>query len=275
MSVTFAVIGRNEAATLRTSLTHTLETATPLDRVVYVDGGSTDRSTEIARSMGVEVARAEPGKGRAIAAAAAVAGPDALCTIDADIAWSETNIPGRLRDAYARTGADMIVASFVQQERVRTIIPGLYRPLVRELFPEGLHVGGPTPITGFRLVGPGRMPRELPAGWGVETFLNLRLALDGFRIETIEVGRYEGPLKGYANIERMAEDIMETILELAVSEGRLDAAVRPAWEEWGEAVVDHARALPVPAAERWAFEDRLMELGARPLPAPRAVSAPR
>ena len=40
-------------------------------------------------------------------------------------------------------------------------------------------------------------------------------------------------------------------------------------------VEDHARALPVPAAERSAFEARLMELAARPLPAPRAVSAPR
>jgi glucosyl-3-phosphoglycerate synthase len=276
VTVTFAVIGRNEAATLRTSLEQALEAAEPGDRVLFVDGGSADDSVAIAREMGVEVVEAGAGKGRAVAAAGRAAGDhSAVCTIDADIEWSERNIPAALREAHARSGADMVVGSFVQRARLRTIIPGLYQPLVSALFPELGPVGGPTPITGFRLLGPGRMPRELPAEWGVETFLNLRLALDGMRLEVIDLGLYDGPLKAYANIERMAAAIVETILDLAEAERRLAASMRPAWEEWAGAVVDHARALPVPPADRQAFEDRLMELAARPLPAARPSVAPR
>lgn len=272
MPVTFAVIGRNEAATLRTSLSQALAAAEPGDRVLFVDGGSSDGSSATARSMGVEAVEAGVGKGRAIAAAAAWAGDSALCTIDADIEWSEANIPAALRAAYVRTGADMVVGNFVQEARARTIIPGIYWPFVSCLFPEALHAGGDTPITGFRIMGPGHLTSEVPDGYGVETFLNIRLALDGMHIERIALGLYEGPLKGYANLERMAADIIEAILDLAVLEGRLDASRRAAFEEWVAPVVGHMRALPVPAEERPRYTDRLMELAARPLPAPRLAA---
>ena len=265
----FAVIGRNEAATLRNSLSQTLAAAEPGDRVLFVDGGSADGSLAIASSMGVEAISAGVGKGRAVAAAAERAGDSALCTIDADIEWSEVNIPAALRAAYFRTGADMVVASFVQEARARTIIPGIYRPLVSSLFPEALHVGGDTPITGFRIMGPGLTTGDVPGGYGVETFLNLRLALDGLLVETIDVGLYDGPLKEYANLEGMAADVLEAILDMAVAEGRLDPTMRAAFEDWVAAVIEHMRSLPVPPEERPSYTDRLMELAARPLPAPR------
>jgi glycosyltransferase involved in cell wall biosynthesis len=274
VTVTFAVIGRNEAPTLRTSLGQALDAGEPGDRVVFVDGSSSDGSAEIARAMGVEVVPAGVGKGRAVAAAARAAGDGPLCTVDADIEWSERNIPAALREAYVRTGADLVVGDFVQQARLRTLTPGLYRPLVGALFPEVLDAAGPTPITGFRAIGPGRMPRRLPTGYGVETFLNIRFVLDGLHMEAIELGLYDGPLKAYSNIERIATDMLETILDLAIAERRLSASMRPAWEGWAEAIVDHARSLPVAPSGRDAFEDRLMELAARPLPATRPAVLP-
>ena len=272
VNVTFAVVGRNEAPTLRTSLSQALAAAEPGDRVVFVDGGSSDESRAIASSLGVEAVEAGPGKGRAIAAAAANAGDSALCTIDADIEWSEVNIPAALRAAYFRTGADTVLAAFTQKVRARTIIPAIYRPLVSTLFPEALHVGGDTPITGFRIMGPGLTTPDVPVGYGVETFLNVRLALDGRSIETIDVGLYDGPLKGYANLERMAADVVEAILDLAVAERRLDPSMRAAHEEWVAPVIEHMRSLPVPPEERAAYTDTLMALAARPLPAPRPAA---
>ena len=274
MTVTFAVIGRNEAPTLRTSLGQALEAAEPGDRVIFVDGASSDGSADIARAMGVEVVPGGVGKGRAVAAAARAAGDGPLCTVDADIEWSERNIPAALREAYVRTAADLVVGHFVQHARLRTLTPGLYRPLVGALFPEALDYVGPTPVSGFRLLGAGRMPRTLPSGYGLETYLNLRFALDGLRVEIVDLGLYDGPLKAYSNIERMAADILEAILDLAVAERRLDASMRPAWEGWARAIADHARSLPVPPGERDAFEDRLLALAARPLPAARAAVVP-
>ncbi|MFL5782253.1 MAG: glycosyltransferase [Thermoleophilaceae bacterium] len=272
-SVTFAVIGRNEAATLRTSLEQALAAAEPGDRVLFVDGGSSDESLSIAREMGVEGVEAGAGKGRAIAVAAEAAGPAALCTIDADIEWSEVNIPATLRAAYVRTRADMVVANFVQKARARTIIPGVYHPFVAALFPEALHVGGPTPITGFRIMAPGLTTNAVPAGYGVETYLNIRFALDGRQIERLDIGLYDGPLKGYANIERMAADVIATILDLAVAERRLHPSMRGAYEEWASAVVEHASSLPVPPEGRETYTARLMELAARPLPVAQPAGA--
>jgi glucosyl-3-phosphoglycerate synthase len=271
--VTFAVIGRNEAPTLRTSLGQALAAAEPGDRVLFVDGGSSDDSLSIARELGVDRLEAGVGKGRAIAAAAVAAGDTALCTIDADIEWSEVNIPAALRAAYARTRADMVVANFVQRARMRTIIPGIYHPFVAALFPEALHVGGPTPITGFRIMAPGITTSAVPSGYGVETHLNITLSLDGRQIERLDVGLYDGPIKGYANIERMAADVIAAILDLAVAERRLHPSMRGAYEDWAATVVEHAASLPVPPNEREAYTARLMELAARPLPLAQPVGA--
>jgi glucosyl-3-phosphoglycerate synthase len=146
---------------------------------------------------------------------------------------------------------------------------------VGALFPDVAAVCEPRPITGFRILAPGRLPAGLPEGYGVETFLNLRLALDGLLIEVVDLGLYDGPLKAYANIERIALDMRAAILDLAQAEGRLAASMRPAWEEWSAAVIDHTHALPVPPTGRADFEERLMELVARPLPATRPTATPR
>jgi hypothetical protein len=144
---------------------------------------------------------------------------------------------------------------------------------VSALFPEALHVGGPTPITGFRIMAPGLTTSAVPAGYGVEAHLNIRLALDGRQIERLDVGLYDGPLKGYANLERMATDVIAAILDLAVAERRLHPSVRGDYEEWAAAVVEHASSLPVPQDEREAYTARLMELAARPLPLTHPVGA--
>jgi glycosyltransferase involved in cell wall biosynthesis len=272
VSVTFAVIGRNEAPTLRIALLQALDAARPGDRVVFVDGASSDRSDAIADALGVEVVQAGLGKGRAIAAAGRTAAGSPLCTIDADIEHSERNIPAALRDEFERSGADMVVSNIVERNRVRIVVPGLYRPLVGALFPEAVDVAGRTPLSGFRMLAPGRIPKRLPSGFGVETHLNIRFAVDGLRVKVMPAFRYHGPYKAYANVERMAHDIVEAILDLAVAEGRLEPSVRAEWEAWAQAVIEHGRALPVPMSGRSAFEDRVMELGARPLPPPWRVA---
>jgi glycosyltransferase involved in cell wall biosynthesis len=263
--VTFAIIGRNEALRLPAALRDACEAARPGDRVIFVDGSSSDGSAEIARARGVEVVSAPPGKGRAMELALRVAEGRYVCFFDADLDRSERNIARVLRDVLEVDDPAMLVAAV--SEPARPLVVAIYPTLVGALVPEALEAAGPAPLSGFRAVSLDVDTGPLPPRYGAETYLNLRLVLEGKRVTSIAAGDYEGPIRGYANIPAIAADLTSAILDAAETYGRLATSLRPRWEAWTapmigltlEAVEDPSR-----AAE---LTKRLAELAARPLPA--------
>src|SRR2546423_11114885 len=111
-AITFAVVGHNEADYLARSIGQAAEAARDGDRLLFVDGASTDGSAELALSLGAEVVEAPLGKGSAVAAALARCETAYLCLIDGDIEHSERNIPLTLRDALVDEPAHMILGDF-------------------------------------------------------------------------------------------------------------------------------------------------------------------
>jgi glycosyltransferase involved in cell wall biosynthesis len=200
--------------------------------VWFVDSGSTDDSVARAAALGADVVRAPRGKGRAIAAALAECTTEYLCFVDGDLEWSERNIPAALRDAACATSADMIVGAFTEARRRLVITPHLYLPLTREFFAEALDAGITVPLSGFRALRASFPCGVLPPGYGVETHLNLVVALDGGKIANCELGEFVGPVRGYANIPEVATDVAAAILDLAEVRGRLPRADRPRWDAW-------------------------------------------
>lgn len=261
--ITFAVVGRNEAATVGTALGQAIAAAGPADRVVFVDSASTDGSAAIAESMGVEVVRAPAGKGRAVATLLEGCRDAHVCLVDADIVRSEANIPGALADAFRAEPADMVVAQFTWPEkRVFAISPGIYRPLVGALFPEADGLYGRLPLSGFRIVDASLPLGELPGGFGLEAHLNVLLPALGRRVRSIHVGAYSGPIRDRSG---MGREIAEALLDLAVALGRLDPALRPAWDEWVERVMEVIESGPR-YGDVDAYHARVAEAGAQPLP---------
>jgi glucosyl-3-phosphoglycerate synthase len=232
--ITFAVIGHNEAAYLPTSLGQAIEAAGDRDRVIFVDSGSSDGSADTAAALGVEVVSAPVGKGRAVAAALEHCDGDAICLVDGDIEASENNIPAALAERYAEGDAGMVVAAFDWLERGPLVMTrAVYQPLLEAMFPDAARTLGRVALSGFRIFDTSVPLGRLPAGYGVESHINVAFVAAGERVAKIHVGRYWGPLRDKRDIGAV---LAETVLDLAVEHGRLEPARRPGWERWVEEV---------------------------------------
>jgi rSAM/selenodomain-associated transferase 2/rSAM/selenodomain-associated transferase 1 len=108
----------NEASNLAKTLASTSNAADV--EVIVVDGGSTDKTIEVARSWGIEVLLSTPGRARQMNTGAARASGDILLFLHAD-----TRLPiefdGHLRRILARSG----VAAGAFRLRVDSNLPGL------------------------------------------------------------------------------------------------------------------------------------------------------
>lgn len=266
--MTFAVVGRNEEALLANALRQALEAARAEEPVWFVDSGSSDRSGEVAAALGVEVLRAPPGKGRAVAAALERCADRFLCLIDADIEWSEVNIPLALASALRRGPAEMLVGQFDwPSKRLLSSKLAVYDPLVRGLFPAAALRFGRFPLSGFRVLDTGVPLGHLPAGFGLEAHLNALFATEGRSVRLVELGRYEGPVRDRVRDKRVvSSEVCAALLDLAEQRGRLDSGLRPRWEAWVECAIEVLRSQPQDGEPEGDFLTRLAAAAARPLP---------
>jgi len=141
--------------------------------------------------------------------------------------------------------------------------------LVGALFPEVLAEDIIVPLGGFRVLRTSMTLGSLPEGYGVETYLNIQVALSGGRIASCPVGWFRGNLRDYANIPRIASDVAATVLDVAEQHGRLDPAMRAAWEDWVLEAVDLLGRQPPAGADDAAYLDELAMVSARPVPVSR------
>lgn len=259
---TFAVIGHNEERFLEESIRQTQEAAGPGDEVWFVDSGSTDGSAALAARLGADVMTVAAGKGRGVAAALARQGSGPVCFVDADIEWSEANIPAQLA---AADEADLVVADFDWREkRFLANTVAVYNPLVAGLFPEAAGRFGPKPFSGFRRVRAELPLGPLPPGFAVEAYTNVKAVLAGASVEVIDLGGYKGPLR---NKSGLGWEIGQALLDLAERTGRLSPSLRPLWNDWLAGAMEVVAARPPGDKPPDGYVERLQEAAARPLPA--------
>jgi glucosyl-3-phosphoglycerate synthase len=267
---TFAAVGRNESATVADVIDQASRAARAGDRVWFVDSASSDESAAIARGCGAEVIAAPAGKGRAIATALARCQTRYLVLLDADLVEWATNIPAALRKATVRTGAQLVIGSWTDR-RQRVTAPALYWPLVNALFPdfgeprEGASSIAELPLSGLRVIDTTVPLGELPPGWGVETYLNLVVAAAGYRIAECDLGVVRGAFR-FGHSGEVCAEIVTTILDFAVANGRLEPELRPQWERWAGDIVAAIATRPAPESPDDEFRAGLARLAARPLP---------
>ncbi len=108
INVTVAVIARNEEATVG----KVIESVLPYcDEAILIDGNSTDRTREIAKSLGIAVHRDDGhGKGDGIRKAMEVGAGKAIVFIDADGSHRASDIPSLTAPIIAEE-ADLVVGS--------------------------------------------------------------------------------------------------------------------------------------------------------------------
>jgi glucosyl-3-phosphoglycerate synthase len=265
---TFAVVGHDEAATLAGVLEQALAAGEPGDEVWFVDSASSDDSAAIAAGLGVEVVSAPLGKGAAIATALGRLTDGSLCVLDADIEDSAENPAALLRRAAAASAAEMVVGQIDPGVKRGSVSVGVYRPLVGALFPEAMEPRMAKPLSGFRVLRAGVDYGELPCGYGVETHLNIAVAVAGGRVELCALGVHRDPVR-YARYAEVGREIAATVLDLAERHGRLDPRRRTEWEAWLEPVFALIAAQPPEDAGAEAVEVFLADVraaAARPPP---------
>ena len=263
---TFAVVGHNEVERLALAVELASEATRPGDHVWFVDSGSDDGSGPLAASLGAEVVPAPIGKGAAMALALELCRDGYLCFVDADIEHAASNFPLRLREAIEETGADMVVGEFDEPGRRLTLTPTLYRPIVGELFPESLELDIHVPLCGFRVLRVDQAWGHIPAGYGVETHLNLVAGVLGRKVGNCQLGLFRGPLRGYRNVAAAGIDLAAAVLDYAEELGRLSASARPAWNAWVSEVIELVKRQPPEGADDKEFMLEVAALARRPLP---------
>ena len=265
-TVTFAVVGHNEAATLSNVTWQAMEAAGPGDRVWFVDSASSDGSAEIAARLGAEVIPAPLGKGRAVAEALARCETSHICFLDGDLVSSSENIPRILRQASTENDAHMVVADFSWPEKKRFAgaVIGIYRPLVSKLFPEALDRFGGMPFSGFRMLRSDLPLGSLPSGFGLETYLNVLCTVRGLRTEVVDVGVFNGPVR---TKPELGLEVAQVLLDVAIAHGRLDRLLRPEWDAWVAAAMEVLRTQPGPDEAPGDYAARLAAVASRPTPA--------
>ena len=107
----------------------------------------------------------------------------------------------------------------------------------------------------------------VPPGFGAELHLNVSFAAAGRRIHVVDVGRYRGPIRD--KVEGSAE-FAAAIFDHAERLGRLDAAARPAWEDWvtrvGAVIRTWMEVDSTDDAQVADFNARVAAVASRPLP---------
>jgi hypothetical protein len=265
--VTFAVIGRNEASLLANALRDVRQAARRGDRVIYVDGSSTDGSARVARDHGVDVIDAPVGKGRAMNVALDASDTPYVCFFDADLIWSENNIPSVLRDALDEDPPDLLVgAKYEPARNGLRVARTLYATLVGALFPEALEPPEKEPLSGSRVVRRAAMAGPLPPDYGAETHMNISFVMEGRRVATIPVGEYAGPVRGYTNIVAISAGLARATLDAAETYGRLARSMRARWNAWAAPIIDLGYEAERTPDRPEPIHARAVELAKRPLP---------
>lgn len=262
---TFVIPAYNEERTVAAIVEQARAAAGAGDRVVVVDSASTDATAGAAARAGAEVLHGPRGKGAAMNTALADVRTEWVCFLDADLVSSTQNVPAALREAAATGSADHVVGDY-EYDYPGTILSStftIYEPLTAALFPEVGHLGANS-LTGYRAIRTARVQHPLPPDFGVETYLNISVALAGGRAEVCHLGAVGSRFR--FNGGSMAREIGRTVLDMAVRHGRLEPGDRPAWDRWLE---EGIAAVAPQAADsgRSATLARLFTAVRRPLPA--------
>ena len=189
MDATLVIPALNEEE----SLGHVLEAVNTdlLSEIILVDGGSSDRTVDIAKANGARVIQEpQPGYGRACAAGAAHAQSEIIIFMDADGADDPDQIPNLIAPII-QDGADMVLGSRLAGNIFPGAMPG-HQKFGNSLSAGMIHLIYNLPITDlspFRAVRRSKLlelnMQEMTYGWPTEMIT--KSAREGWRIIEIPV----------------------------------------------------------------------------------------
>lgn len=205
--------------------------------VIVVDGGSRDRTVELAKRMGAKVIvqsdLAYPGKGIAMRDGAFLSSGDVLVYLDVDIKNLTPEFIEKLAKPLINGEAEFVKGCFERAAgRVTELVA---KPLLRMFYPELAKFKQPLSgeIAGLRKL---FYKVDFERGWGVDVGLLIDFHKLGVRIVERDVGYKDHDMKPLYALTDMACEVAAAILKRAVKDHVVDA-------QWAERYLKDVRKL--------------------------------
>ena len=205
--------------------------------VIIIDGGSRDRTVELAEKEGAKVivqsSLIYPGKGVAMRDGAYFATGDVLVYLDIDIKNLTPAFIEKLAEPIIRGEADFVKGFFERAAgRVTELVA---KPLLRMFYPELASFKQPLSgeIAGLRKL---FYRVEFEKGWGVDVGLLIDFYKMGARIVEEDLGYKDHEMKPLHALTDMAYEVAGAILRRAIRDGKTDS-------KWAESYLRGVRAM--------------------------------
>lgn len=191
--------------------------------VIVVDGGSSDKTVDVALKEGAKVIVQSnlvyPGKGVAMRDGAYLSSGDVVVFVDIDIANLTPHFIEKLYAPIMRGEAEFVKGCYERAAgRVTELVA---KPLLRMFYPELAKFKQPLSgeIAGLRKV---FYQVEFESGWGVDVGLLIDLYKRGVKIAEVNLGFKEHDMKPLNALTDMAYQVAEAILKRAIRDGKID-----------------------------------------------------
>ena len=218
MKVTVVIPAKDEGATIA-DVVHAAKHAKWVEKVIVVDGHSTDNTAEKARRAGARVItqskRRYPGKSVAMRDGFEAALTDIIAFIDADIVNIGPKMLEQLIEPIIRDEADFVKGTFERAAgRVTELVA---KPLLQMFFPEAAGFSQPLSgeIAGKRWV---FEHAKFEENWGVDVGILIDAVRSGARIKEVNIGFKNHLMKPLLDLREMAQQVAETIIKRATKQ---------------------------------------------------------
>ncbi|MEZ0290082.1 MAG: glycosyltransferase [Sulfolobales archaeon] len=190
--------------------------------IIVVDGGSVDKTPEIARRLGAKVVYQSqyryPGKGIAMRDGFYYSTGEIVVYVDADIKNISEEFLRRLFQPILDGVADFVKGAFARRAgRVTELVA---KPLLRLFYPELSKFSQPLSgeIAGLRKA---FEVVEWEPGWGVDIGILIDVYRAGLRVVEIDLGFKEHDMKPLEMLTEMAYEVAETIIRRALRDKKI------------------------------------------------------